>query len=192
MHKKHTHHFNALVLAAGQSSRMGTDKSQLRLPNGQTLLAHSQHLLQRLGPRRVLLNSKKASGSDAVQDIFAQQGPASGIHAALRAFPDYPLLVLPVDMPLIGQADLQQLVSGHAKNQQSCYFDEQCLPMYIAEPEKALAFLQQALSRKAAPSMWKLLRHLNAVSITAPNPDSFKNANNPNQWQECLQLLRND
>ncbi len=95
------------VLAGGRSSRMGTNKALLPLA-GKPLLQHAITRLSRLcSPVRVLSNDP-ALGSFAplVPDRHPDCGPLSGIEAALLDSEHDWNLILPVDVPFLTTAYL--------------------------------------------------------------------------------------
>lgn len=179
--------FNALVLAGGRSSRMGQDKAKLKLANGVTLLQQAEQLLREAGAGQVLVNHPDAAAKQKVKDLYPARGPLSGIHGALHQNDKLPLLILPVDMPLMTPLYLRQLVQYGQQKQQSCYFDEQCLPLYVFQSDKAEQLISEWLSAGESPSVWRLVKALQAETLPLPEKNAFKNANDPKQWQECLQ-----
>lgn len=92
-----------VVLAGGQSSRMGEDKGQL-VYRGKSLRDHMHDLLREAGADDVWL-----SGKGGIEDTKAI-GPLGGILACLEAAPDDAVLLFcPVDMPLLSSDTLRVL-----------------------------------------------------------------------------------
>ena len=184
--------FNGLVLAGGRSSRMGQDKALLTADNGVTLLQRSQNLLRTVGASLVLISSNNSKINDAIVDRFTQSGPVAGIDAALNINKELPMLILPVDMPLINLERLSELVCFGRENQSSAHFNEQCLPLFIFDSAAASAITEALLSAGQCPSVWSLCHALKAKTLSPQLPsDDFFNANSPEQWQECRQRLNN-
>ena len=98
--------FSALILAGGQSSRMGQDKALLQL-NGQSLLAHMQQLALAAGASEVLISRNQPG---FIQDASGQFGPLAGILAALEHCTSSHLLVLPIDTPRLDATSLKLLL----------------------------------------------------------------------------------
>ena len=73
--------FSALILAGGQSRRMGQDKAELRLGK-LSLLQHMQQLAQQAGASQILL-SRNQPGTTYIQDLRPGLGPLAGIAAGL-------------------------------------------------------------------------------------------------------------
>ena len=92
-----------VLLAGGQSSRMGTDKSLLRLPNNKSsLLEHCRKQLALVCANKVFISG--AQHQQGIPDVIAGYGPLSGIHAVVTYIEmNYgnitELLVTAVDMP---------------------------------------------------------------------------------------------
>lgn len=97
---------DAFVLTGGKSSRMGTDKSRLKL-KGQPLIQHALNILRRGG-----FNPRISGRADLSQfapvvpdrEPLAGLGPLAGICAALSASDAGYAVFLPVDVPLIPAA----------------------------------------------------------------------------------------
>jgi molybdenum cofactor guanylyltransferase len=107
--------FTAALLAGGNSSRMGQDKSTLRW-QGQALWQHQIHLLETLNPTQILISGRPDGpymGSDytILYDQEFGQGPLAGLEALLSACTSPRLLVLAVDMPWMTRSVLDQLLS---------------------------------------------------------------------------------
>jgi molybdopterin-guanine dinucleotide biosynthesis protein A len=101
-----THPVTAIILAGGNSTRMGTDKALLRLPGGETLLEHAISVASAVTPEIKLIgpHSRFASqfgGAEPIEDILPNCGPLGGIHAGLSASNTELNLVLALDMPAV-------------------------------------------------------------------------------------------
>lgn len=95
--------FSAVILAGGQSSRMGRDKAALTLA-GETLLERQLKLMHVVGAAEVFISAREGTdysrfGCPVLTDNFPQAGPLAGIESALQVCRHPLLLVLAVDMP---------------------------------------------------------------------------------------------
>jgi molybdenum cofactor guanylyltransferase len=96
----------AFVLAGGRSTRMGQDKTLLRVA-GRSLLELALDKLRALGldasatPRIAGTRPDLSSYAPVVPDLHPGCGPLSGIEAALAATTQPLNLFLPVDLPLL-------------------------------------------------------------------------------------------
>lgn len=109
------------VLAGGQSSRMGQDKSLVRC-KGVPLIQHALDILRavRIEPCIAGASANLSSFAPVIQDApgFSGLGPLSGICAALAAASARFVVFVPVDMPLIPHELIRYLVH-HAQATES-------------------------------------------------------------------------
>lgn len=120
-----------VILAAGESKRMGSPKALLPFPalaaQGPSRLTFLEHLLDvtrhpRVGMTRVVLGAHvdEVRAKVALPDEWVvvnsewQQGQLSSIHAALRSLPEGTdgMLLCPVDHPLVSTALVSQLIAA--------------------------------------------------------------------------------
>ena len=105
--------FGAVILAGGQSSRMGRDKAWLTC-GGCSLLARQSELARELGAAEIFISGRPGVDYSSLHfpvltDAPPHAGPLAGIAAALRAVRQPQLLVLAVDMPLLTVDFLRRL-----------------------------------------------------------------------------------
>jgi molybdopterin-guanine dinucleotide biosynthesis protein A len=106
--------FSAVILAGGQSSRMGRDKAFLEI-GGRILLDRQIGTLLATGAEDIFISGRtgadySAFGCRVLTDEFPGAGPLAGIHAALKVSKRPLLLVLAVDLPEMNAAFLQGLL----------------------------------------------------------------------------------
>ncbi|MDQ6978806.1 MAG: molybdenum cofactor guanylyltransferase [Mariprofundaceae bacterium] len=103
-------HCTAVILAGGESRRMGCDKAQLRLGEA-SLLDHALHHVRPVFPHIAVSVRQPRDDVDGVQwcDQGAGRGPMMGIAAALSQMTTPWLFVLACDMPLVSSALIRQL-----------------------------------------------------------------------------------
>ncbi|MDH4126688.1 MAG: NTP transferase domain-containing protein [Gammaproteobacteria bacterium] len=104
-----------LVLAGGESRRMGRDKALLPR-NGESQLAYLAALLGRLCDR-VFVSARSTQQHDAersrfdlVVDHYQNLGPMAGILSALEDYPDKDWLVVACDLPNVDEPTLRFLL----------------------------------------------------------------------------------
>lgn len=94
-----------LVVAGGDSSRMGRDKPFLRL-DGEPWWHRQSRLLLACGADGVWLARRPGqqvpAGALCIHDLVTDAGPLAGLHSGLLRSPAPLLAVLAVDMPLLG------------------------------------------------------------------------------------------
>lgn len=158
-----------LVLAGGQSRRMGQDKALMRY-QGRTLIDNASLLLQSASCDKVLI-SRNAPGflNDKIEDA----GPLSGVHAVLDALSQSDnhngnpceLLVLPVDMPQMTPELLRILVSRGREAEKACYVEKRFLPFYLPVTQDTKDLLANYLVEQSKRRVVGFLEILNAVSL---------------------------
>ncbi len=104
-----------LVLAGGESRRMGTDKALLR-QDGETQLARMVALLERHLPR-VFVSARPAQSEDdersrfpRIIDRYEGLGPLAGILSAMREHPSVSWLVVACDLPNVDDVTISDLL----------------------------------------------------------------------------------
>ncbi len=102
----------AFILAGGKSSRMGSDKTFVQV-GGETLLAKALKLARTVTEEvRIVGDPVKFSAfGQVVEDVYRDQGPMGGIHAALTTSSTDLNLILAVDLPFVEASFLQYLLS---------------------------------------------------------------------------------
>lgn len=116
-----------LVIAGGNSNRMGTDKSWLRY-HGKPQLYHVYDLLS-AHTNDVYISCNKYQKNRIFpyyktivdKKIFENKGPIAALLTAFNQYPDHDLLVLATDYPFLTSATLAKF-AGFAKGQKLCAF----------------------------------------------------------------------
>ncbi len=172
-----------IVLAGGLSSRMGSDKALLPW-QGKTLLAHMHALLEQAGAKPI-----KVSGAypafDGVPDQVERCGPLGGLFSVISTLPDGPAWVVPVDMPRLEVAMLQQLRDAAPAG--CVIFAGQPLPMRLNIDDACRKLLQAMVQNRDSPkSLQALQRQLGVLELPVPAPiaSCLVNCNTPTQWEE--------
>ncbi len=97
------------ILIGGQSSRMGTPKHKVVLPNGMTMLDVMIEFAEGTAEKVVFVGGS-VIGCQTLQDIRHQEGPVAGIEALLQSNIDSQYLVVGCDMPNIQPIDVEPLL----------------------------------------------------------------------------------
>ncbi len=173
-----------VVLAGGLSSRMGTDKSQLKW-QGETLLQHSYKVLASSYCHYIYISHNRGEG---IQDRFTECGPLSGIDAVIQQVRSGEwLTILPVDMPLINSHLIIRLQNFANMNNQACYFEHNHLPCIIPVTDSVKAYIEEQLTHSGNYSVRGLLKFVNAASITNTERLPLMNTNTPEEWMLACQ-----
>lgn len=193
-----------LILAGGKSSRMGSDKSLLTLPNSrQTLLDYSQKKLALVCDNNVFISGSQHN--EGIIDIIPNCGPLSGIHGALIHI-EYQqshineLLVVAVDMPDVRHEDLSCLLKIGRESQRLCCFENCFLPLYLPLSVSVTEYLSAVLNsssaeaelqpKKSQYSIRNMLNSLQGIQIPSSKNSQLKNINTLVQWQQhCTEQL---
>jgi molybdenum cofactor guanylyltransferase len=103
------------VLAGGRSSRMGRDKALVQFA-GRPLVAHALSLLHNAGIPASIAGSRSTltEFSPVIEDEHPDQGPLSGICAALKSGTVRWAVFVPIDLPLL-PVSLINFMLDHAR-----------------------------------------------------------------------------
>ena len=187
-----------IVLAGGQSKRMGRPKHLLSTPSGETIM---EHLVARLSPlfleTLIVGRNLLATSGDVrvVDDLHLAHSPLVGIYSGLLATKTDLSFVVACDMPFVRKA-LVEYILEEASNV------DVCVPMVNGYYEPLCAVYR----RSAIPAITEAIEH-GAFKVTAPyddlkvrriseaevrcfDPDlvSFTNLNVPQQLELLAQL----
>lgn len=104
---------SGVLLAGGESRRMGKDKATLRF-RGKPLWQIQLDLLRRLSPLEVFVSARtdppwRPNDIEFVADQAPSRGPLSGLAAALAQMHGTHLLALAIDMPFLNARYLRSL-----------------------------------------------------------------------------------
>ena len=103
-----------LILAGGQSRRMGRDKALMPV-RGRPVIERVLHRLRGWGDPLVVTNRPDAYrhlGVPLASDRFPGKGPLAGIHAGLARYRHRVNLVVACDMPFVSRAVADLLLKG--------------------------------------------------------------------------------
>ncbi|EIM02911.1 molybdenum cofactor guanylyltransferase [Rhodanobacter thiooxydans] len=179
--------FDGVVLAGGQSSRMGTDKATLPW-RGRPLLQHMRGLLEQAGAQRVLTCGPDPE-AQGLPDRQPGLGPVGGLLTLAQTQADGIYLVLPVDMPQLTNGLLRRLVGALAEAEETpcATFAGHVLPLCLRLDETTRAAIAAVAGQ--APRM-RSLRALHArlqgaeLAVDDDERRCLVNCNTPEQWQE--------
>lgn len=185
-----------LVLAGGQSQRMGRDKAQLRY-GSKTQLECSLELLQPLC-NSVWISCRPGQswnidGLYCLPDQFQDCGPLGGILTALEKVPQAAWLVVAVDLPLLDSQTLQTLVQGRNPLCQATCFQSS----HDGLPEPLCAIYEPRIRERLFSFLGagyrcprKALINSRIELLSLPHPHSLDNANTPADFERIRALLQ--
>lgn len=183
-----------LVLAGGESRRMGQDKASLRR-EGQSQLAYTVQLLGDF-VERVFVSTRADQQDDRERSRFTQivdryedMGPVAGILSAMDEYPDVDWLVLACDLPNIDQTTLSNLLKKRSSDQPfSAYISshdslpEPLCAVYAAHSSVIVRrFVEEGIH---CPR--KILIRSDTLLLEQPNPQSLDNVNTPDDLRRSI------
>lgn len=167
------------ILAGGLGSRMGRDKSKLRLGR-KTFLSHIRSVAQTLGfPVRVIR-----------RDLVPRCGPLGGIFTALHTTSADAVLFLACDMPKVSSTLLGRLVKCQQRHDASVFTSKNGIdgfPFLITR--SALSIVEQLIVQKNY-SLQNLSLKIQAKKFRAGNSELI-NINTPDDLKELKSSLKN-
>lgn len=199
-----------IIVAGGQSRRLGHDKRRLRLwgANGPTLLEHTLGVIAPLCDELVVVLNDPEDWTDLparlVPDLYADAGSLGGIYAGLAAASTSWGLVVAADMPLLNRGLLEMLLARPrdydalvprspdpeaARNRLSveplhAIYSRSCLPALKetldSGQRRIISFLDRVRTVVVEPD--ELVRY-------DPHGDSFHNINTPEELDAVRRKL---
>lgn len=176
-----------VVLAGGRSSRMGKDKALLQI-EAQTMIKRMSSLLQQTSVGKVVV-SRNDGNNEHIADLIPDKGPLSGIHSIATRFPDYNLLILPVDLPLMDANTLERLIFCGCSNLLNVRFRDDNLPLFIHNTVKFRQVIDYTLKSTMTFSVEKLCSHFPMLELTPITQSKMFNTNTPEQWRFAMQYF---
>nr|WP_255531100.1 NTP transferase domain-containing protein [Pontibacter sp. FD36] len=186
-----------LVLAGGQSLRMGQDKGAMQW-HGKEQRYYMADLMREMC-QEVYISCRAEQETDldanynTLPDTFTGLGPYGAILSAFREDPDAAWLVVACDLPLLDAATLQHLVEKRdtSVNATTYVSPQDGFPeplIAIWEPKSypvLLSFLAQGYT---CPR--KVLRNSEIHLIEAAHADTLRNVNTPEELEQVQLLLQ--
>jgi molybdopterin-guanine dinucleotide biosynthesis protein A len=182
--------FSAVLLAGGQSTRMGRDKALLPAPGSDLLLWRRQlHTLEELNPEELFWSGPPRPELPPelrpVADEAEKAGPLAGISACLQLLHSDLLVVLAIDLPYMNAAFLKSLLtrcafSRGAVGRHGGFFE----PLAAVYPKELRPLAVEHLAQKRF-AMQDLIREalsrglLEAFPLGEKDVPLFKNLNYP-------------
>lgn len=210
-----------LILAGGKSTRMGSPKHLLPMPNGRALYQHQIEVLRKACPEAetvyisldqdseiddLLQNASKASyeatpgenSMEIILDLESSQvdqskGPAAGLLAAYESDSEATWLVLACDYPCITPSALQELQERY-KPPVTCFKNHEgfCEPLLgIWSPEAIIHLKENCKAGKLSPS--KAVSELGGCTYLPNDSEALlRNVNIRSEWEDALRSLRDE
>ena len=207
-----------VILAGGQSSRMGSDKASIQIKGGSFLQAIVTKLC-RLELASVIIAGEESDSLERVpkvtylKDQYKKLGPLSGIQSALsytlkvnseRTLPIEGMLIVPVDMPNLTNNLLLNLIEeGKQMRSPTCYQLEGkklYFPLYLPVNKSLAGIIETLLIHSSDVrmsgriktkdlSMREMLTGNGIQSIDTNEPQAFVNINTPEDLERFKSQL---
>ena len=183
-----------LVLAGGESRRMGRDKALLER-DGKTQLAHIVELLEGCVDK-VFVSTRADQNKDEergrfeqVVDRYDDLGPVAGILSALDEYPEVDWLVVACDLPNIDEATIRHLLK-HSGGEQpftaySSSYDGLPEPL-CAVYHSGCADIVRRFVDDGVNCPRKILIRSDTHLLEQPDPRALDNVNTPDDLQDSV------
>jgi molybdopterin-guanine dinucleotide biosynthesis protein A len=188
------------IMAGGKSSRMGTDKSFVRLL-GKPLIEHLLERIKGLGEETILITNRQAEyvhlGLPMFSDVLPEKGSLGGIYTAIHYSQQPYILVIACDMPFVNP-DLLRYMIGLADGSY-----EVIVPRVEGYPEGLHAIYHkdclEPIRQRLEADQLKVVGFYDAVRVRYldepeyqsfdPQGLSFRNINTPQELDEARWLI---
>lgn len=183
-----------LILAGGESRRMGFDKSVIPY-HGMPHSEYMWNLLKKFTPD-VYLSSHPLrtpdTGIPLIKDTFLDLGPYGGVLSAFRFQPNNAWFAVACDIPMLDEQLLSELIESRDPSKvATCFHDPSTgLPeplITIWEP-KAYQILLQNLGQGVS-CLRKVLINTDSKKINTGNPERLRNANTPEESERFKKMM---
>lgn len=183
-----------LILAGGESRRLGHDKALLDR-HGKSQLAYLSGLLKEhvdsvfVSARADQKDDKERSQFDQIVDAYDDIGPVAGILTALESFPDADWLVVACDLPNVDHATIDLLLRERSEQHPFTAY----VSSYDGLPEPLCAIYRsgctsivRAFVEEGVNCPRKILIRSDTKLLEQQNSRSLDNVNTPGDLQNSV------
>jgi len=183
----------AVILAGGNSSRMGRDKALLQIGNKPLI----EYILNQLKPHfgEVLISAKDPCryahlDADVVVDFTRKEGPIFGIASALKAAKNERVFITTCDTPTINLKLVETMLN--VSSRYDCvvptFRDDLYEPLF-AVYHKSVSHAIEKMLGKGERSVVKLFSKVKVDYVRAEESNWFKNLNTMEDYREFTREL---
>lgn len=191
MNSVFANHINAIILAGGQSRRMGRDKGLVSL-NGKPMIQHVIDKAQSITHQVMIIANQPGYqnfGDTVYPDLIPDKGPLGGIYTGLHYSQTEYNLVLSCDIPLVPVSFLKSLVNYRGKNQAYIPVHEKQQQPLCAVYKKEIWVQMKSSIEAGELSVRKFLEKIDTTFIEISNfeiehENWFANLNTPKDIEE--------
>lgn len=184
----------ATIMAGGASSRMGTDKAELRLGE-ETLLERTVRIASGCGVAVYVIGRDRPTAWSGpacafVRDLAPGEGPLGGIVSALAAADGAAVLALPCDLPALTPAAVTWLVERWRRHGRAhgtvAQREDRVEPLFAVYAPAALDPLRAALGR-GERSCWRAIRagDYDLADVPAEHTSALRDCDTPEDWRSA-------
>lgn len=183
-----------LILAGGESRRMGQDKALLRR-DGKSQLANVVQLLEPLVDK-VFVSTRSDQREEPerrqfrqIIDRYPDVGPVAGVLSAMDDYPNVDWLVVACDLPNIDEETIRFLIDNRAEGRPFTAFrsshddlpEPLCAIYHLGSDAIIRAFVDDSMT---CPR--KMLIRSDTKLLVQPNPRSLDNVNTPEDLENSV------
>ncbi|MGL6072954.1 MAG: molybdenum cofactor guanylyltransferase [Fimbriiglobus sp.] len=186
----HSHHVGAIVLAGGQSRRMGTSKAWLEI-DGTPMLRRVVDRVQPVAGRVVVISAAGAElpempdGVVIIHDEEPELGPLMGLAVGFEALSTELVVVLSCDVPNLPSEAIVRLVEGLGDADAILGEAEGRSHPLIGVYRRSVATIVRDQLAKRELALHRLLARLQTKTVSLP-ADWLQNLNTPDDLAEFL------
>lgn len=183
-----------VVLAGGESSRMGQDKSLLVFGEQKMI----QYSIDAFKPfcKEIFISSSKKKHTEfnykTICDEYTKIGPIAGIHSALKKSNTNFIMILPCDSPMVKKEFIQFLISQIDTTTKAIVpkYKNHLEPLFAIYHKSVLPIIEDQIGIKNY-KLTNLLALIGAKTIEVQDRSCFVNINTPKDYQDFLPNLTN-
>lgn len=186
----------ALILAGGQSRRMGRDKATLQRPDGTRQLDALIQLVRTITTDIVISTNTPDTappGIATLADLHVGGGPLAALEAFHTVHPGESVLLLGCDLFLLDETTLHHLIRHHSTEAAATCFanriDHRPEPLCAIYQPVALALAAEAVAAEKCCAR-RFLESLDPEILKLPNPVALDNANTPEELDEVFAKIK--
>ncbi len=164
---------SGIIMAGGKSSRMGVDKTHLKLRE-ESFLSHAIKLLEHFTDDIIISSNQSLSTKyKVVPDKIQNIGPIGGLQTCLPLIKSDKAIVIPVDMPLMTPQIIKYLYEQADLNLLLNLLEIEGQPQMLTAiyDKKILAYIDELITKKN----YRLRSFLSLFKVGVIPADHYKN-----------------
>ncbi len=184
-----------IVLAGGDSRRMGSDKAMLEV-GGMSLLCRATTMLRPLVEEMIVVGSPRRSSLPLpilyAEDLTPGLGPMGGIQTGLQVTPCDRNIFLPVDMPFLRREQLELLLSADAGAEAAVFRICGVLQPLPARLDKGCTPVVDRMIEGGELALVRLFERLSTAIIDLDDQNAALDIDTPEDLSRARRLVEGD